>query len=242
MPTPPTLVAAYSANVAATANASTSMTLQANDIVTVLAVDEGATAGETLSLATTFSNAGISTLQSHPSGSDCAVYAWTFTVSLAASGTVTVTESNPNKNQRMGVFAHRAGGAPIVARSTLGTGSSRTANYTPSQADSAIVWVVGDWAAAAVQTMSPTPTSHTSAAPGPTAMPASSSIASIYTGYVGVLDDQTSTGTVAYGLTGTGTGPFSIIVVEIQGTGGAAAVPPKRPRTVRQAINRSAVF
>lgn len=243
MPTAPTLVAAYTATFVATTGTSSSLSLQSGDIVLVFGVNEGGNSGDAISTpTTTFANGGITLLQTHSAASNCAAGAWTFTVSTTASGTVSGGSSATSTHWALSVFAYRAGVAPTVARSAQAVNSTRTMNYTPSQADSAIAWVLGDWAAGNVAAVVPTPTSHTNVAPGPTAMPESSANGTFYSQYAQVLDDQASTSAVAYGIGGTGTGPFTIIAVEVQGTGGAAPVTPRPPKLVtRNAVMRAAV-
>jgi hypothetical protein len=247
--TPPTLVAA---NVV-TANpgiggsiTSSSVTVQTGDVVTFTAVSEGSTSGNSYgSPTTTITNSGVTQLKLHAAASDPVAGCWTFTVTANGSGTVTVpiTTTVTGNNTALTVWVHRGGTAATVARSALGTGTSRTLSYTASQADSAIVWAVADWAAAAVQTPTPASTAHTAASPGPTAVPASGTVASAYTWNSAVLDDQTSVAATSYGIGGTGTGPFVILVVEIQGSGAAVARPQRtRLAPMRQAVNRAATY
>jgi hypothetical protein len=188
---------------------------------------------------------GVTQLKLHAAASDPVAGCWTFTVTANGSGTVTVpiTTTVTGNNTALTVWVHRGGTAATVARSALGTGTSRTLSYTASQADSAIVWAVADWAAAAVQTPTPASTAHTAASPGPTAVPASGTVASAYTWNSAVLDDQTSVAATSYGIGGTGTGPFVILVVEIQGSGAAVARPQRtRLAPMRQAVNRAATY
>ncbi|MGZ4555721.1 MAG: hypothetical protein ACXVXZ_08240, partial [Mycobacteriaceae bacterium] len=88
-----------------------------------------------------------------------------------------------------------------------------------------------------------TSTSHTSASPGPTAMPESATVTGVYSQYAAVLDDQPSTASTGYGIGGTGTGPFTIIAVEIQGTGGGSTPNPFHPKPASRApIFRASTF
>jgi hypothetical protein len=241
----PTLVAAYSANSAGNSRVTSSLSLQSGDIVVVCGVSEGATAGDSFNApTTTFATGGITQLQLHAAASNSAAAAWTFTVSTTASGTVTLTQSGAVAgNAQLTVTAWRGGVAPTVARSSWAASATRTLSYTSSQANSGMTWIVGDWAAIAAQALAPTSTTHSSASPGPTAMPQSSVVGTSYTQYAAVLDDQALTSAVGYGIGGTGTGPFSIIVVEVQGTGGAAAPNPRRPAIAnRVALIRASNF
>jgi hypothetical protein len=85
------------------------------------------------------------------------------------------------------------------------------------------VWIVIDWATAAATAASPTATSHNASTPGPTASPVAVQQSPNYTYYVAELDDQTSAGAVSYGITGSGTGPFTIIAIETKASAGGAA-------------------
>lgn len=228
MATPPTLVAANAVvNSTAASIVSSSLTVQSGDVVTFTAVGEGAANGNSFGTPTsTITNSGITNLKLHAAASDTEAGIWTFTATASGSGTVTVPHTGTVQRATLSVWVHRGGTAPTAARSALGTGSGRTVSYTASQADSAIVWALGDWSAAATVAETPTSTTHSSASPGPTAMPQSAQVATFYTQNSAVLDDQTSTSAASYGIGGTGTGPFTIVVAEIQGTGAAAALPP----------------
>lgn len=239
MPTAPTPVA-FSVVAAATGASitSASLTLAVGDVVVFGSEGEGGTVGNTYnapSTTLTVSGGSITQLQLHAASSDCEGGLWTFTVgSGTTTGTVTVNPSNSATRHNLFVGVWRNGTQPTVGRSTISTGSGRTVSYTPSQADSAILWMQADWAAAAVQSATPTPTTHTAGSPGPSAVPQSALVTGFYTWYASELDDQTSAGAVSYGIGGTGTGPFTILVAEIQGTGGAVATPPELVMAFRQ--------
>ncbi|MGZ4519097.1 MAG: hypothetical protein ACXVXP_05905 [Mycobacteriaceae bacterium] len=243
MPTAPTLVASSIKTGVTQTLASDSVTVQTGDVVTVLCGDEGNSTESFNTPVTTISNSGITLLQSHPASSNCAGGAWTFTVTANGSGTVTSQCTQAGINQVIAVFVDRGGTAATAARSALSAGSGRTVAYTASQADSALHWMVLDWAAATAQTPVPTSTSHTTTTPGPAATPQSATVASIYTENVATLDDQPSTASTGYGIGGTGTGPFTIIVVEVQGAGGAPATKPFVSHPARRApIFRASTF
>jgi hypothetical protein len=78
----------------------------------------------------------------------------------------------------------------------------------------AVVWGEFDYAATAVTGISTTPT--------PTDARQKVEIGSKYTLYVEDLTDQSSSGAVSYGISGgSGSGPFSLVVLEIKiGSGG----------------------
>ena len=228
MPTAPTLVTAYVSSINPVGgNASvTSPTLnvQGGDVITVIGIGPGGTIADAfVTPTTTIPIVGGSTqLQSHSADNDCQGAAWSYLVSgalgSAQSGTVTVGVSTTSNNSfHFVVIIERGGQQPTVARSALQAGSSRTMSYTPSQANSSIVWAVGDWAAGTIQVVTPTSTSHTTSAPGPTALPQSAILAGQYTENTAIIDDAGAVAAVSYGISGTGTGPFTIIVVETAG-------------------------
>ena len=231
----PTLVAAYVSPINPVGGAATltspSLSLQPGDIVTVLAMGAGANNGDHFNTpATTLTNGGITALKTHSGASDCPAGAWTFTVGGTGTqtGTVSVTTvmggANTDNSFNFAVVAHRGATAPTATTSALGASSGMTVAYTASQADSAIAWIFGDWNAGAIGTVTPTSTSHSTSSPGPTALPQSAVLSGQYTENVAVLDDQTSTASVSYGVTGTSsTGPFTIIVVEVPAAAGGPA-------------------
>lgn len=232
----PTLVAAYVSPINPVNGSATltspSLSLQPGDIVTVLAMGAGANTGDHFNTpATTLTNGGITVLKTHSGSSDCPAGAWTFTVGGTGTqtGTVSVTTvmggANTDNSFNFAVVAHRGATAPTATTSALGTSSGKTVAYTASQADSAIAWIFGDWNAGAIGTETPTSTSHDSTTPGPTALPQSAVLSGQYTENVAVLDDQTSTASVSYGVTTSSTGPFTILVVEVQGPSGPPPVP-----------------
>lgn len=218
--------------VAASATEATgSLTWQSGDVILAVASSEGAPGTETW-VAPTTTGTGVTFTQKqvHAASSDPGAGCWSAVASAGSSGTFSVKNGNAANSQALafGVYIFR--GSAGVGNSNISTGTSRTVSLTPTGADGAIVWVVGDWAAAAVQTATPTATSHTTAAPGPSASPQAALVSGRFTYYVEELDDQTSAGAVSYGITGTGTGPFTIIAVEAQASGGGAAAAPIRPR------------
>ena len=126
----------------------------------------------------------------------------------SGSGVISLTQPGAGSTNAWGagiwVFRGSAGVGNSVKQST----ATKTVALTPTAADSAIVWGVFDYAAGTVQTISPTPTHNQGAAV----------VSGDYTYYVADLDDQTSSGSVSYGISGSGSGPFSIVAVEIKGT------------------------
>jgi hypothetical protein len=225
MATPPTLIGfAQVAGTTATVTTA-SLSWQTGDVIVVLAVNEGATSGATFTTPTTTgSGLTFTQQQNHTSASNCAAGGWTAVASATSSGTFTIGGISAGPNRTGGAFVWR--GSAGVGNSVQAASATRTVNLTPVGADGAICWVVGDWAAATAVTASPTPTTHSSASPGPTALPIGTQVGTNYTYYFDDLDDQTSAGAVGYGVTGAGTGPFTIIVIEVKAAAGAAATIP----------------
>lgn len=243
MPTAPTLVAFTQAE-ASTANGATlatgSVSWQTNDVVVVLAGTEGVAAGETAWSLPTSTGSGLtfSQQQAHSStGSDGGAAGWTAVASASSSGTISVTcPRNPSGSENLIVGAYVFRGSDGVGNSAISTGSARTVALTLTGADGAVAWIVVDWAAAAVQSFTPTATTHGSGSPGPTASPFTQLIGGTITFYIGELDDQTSAGSVNYGIGGSGTGPFTIIAIEAKagaaGGGGTTSGPVLTPGMV----------
>ena len=126
----------------------------------------------------------------------------------------------------MYVFRGSAG----IGNSNIYTGTSPTGlSLTPTGADGAVCWGVFDWAADTAQSFSPAATTHSAGSPGPTASPVSAQIAGKFTYYVGDLDDQTSAGAVSYGIGGAGTGPFTIVALEVKASSAGDTTPPSVP-------------
>jgi hypothetical protein len=138
----------------------------------------------------------------------CASGVWTATAGSNGSGAITVNLVSSSQNSGFGVW---------VFRNSQGVGNhaeqhtaTKTVSLTPIAADGAIVWGVFDFAATAITGISATPT--------PTDERQKVLVGGgAYTIYVEDLTDQTSAGSVSYGITGgSGTGPFSIVSLEIK--------------------------
>jgi hypothetical protein len=204
-------------------------------VVVLFGGTEGGTGGETFaSPSTTGSGISFGTFQQqHQStGSDCGGECFAAVASANSSGTFSIapTHSSGNRHKVIGVYIVRGSGG--IGNSNMAVGSGRTVSLTPTAADGTLCWLVMDWATAAVQSFTPTTTSHGSGAPGPTASPASAQVNPNYTYYFGELDDQTSAGAVSYGIGGSGTGPFTIIAFEVKAAAGGATVVPAQPLVV----------
>jgi hypothetical protein len=238
--TAPTLVAFAQAEAAVNSGVAVttaSVSWQTNDVVVVFVGTEGAPAGEALNAPTTTGSGisfGTAQKQHDSTGTDASGGCWAAVASANSSGTFSGSFTHGGAtgiNTVIGVYIFR--GSAGIGNSVLYNGVSPTgASLTPTGADGSICWYVGDWFAAAVTGASPTATSHNSSTPGPTASPYSQQIASKVTFYISELDDQTSAGAISYGITGSGTGPFTIIAFEAKaGAGGgtdATVIPPAR--------------
>lgn len=226
MPTAPTIVAIAVAKTTTSTVATPSLVLQVGDVVSAIAITEGSASGAWNAPSTTLSNSGISTLQTHVGGTDCGGQAFTFTVAAGTTtGTVTATISQASESLTLFVVVCRGASQPTASQSLLVAGSSRTTSYSSTYADSVVMTGIGDWAAAAAQSLVPTSSTHASGTPGPSAAPNSDATETgIYTHYSAVYDDQVSTSPISYGIGGTGTGPFTIVLIEIPAY--VAPVPP----------------
>jgi hypothetical protein len=149
------------------------------------------------------------------------------TATAAGSGSaVAVTMTNSVAANVFGfsvwVFSGHSGVGTIVEQHT----ATRTANLTPVDTHSAIVWCAFDFAAAAVVAGVPTPTNTREATQNNPN----------YTAYEFDIPDQPGGGAVGYGVGGSGVGPFSIIAVEVQGTTTGAAAQPSAFHTRRMPL------
>lgn len=207
-----------------------SISWQTNDVVVVVVGNEG-NGTTTLGMSNTGTGLSFGTAQQvHQSaGADGGAGCWAAVATASSSGTFSGTTSGANQRTVIGAYVFR--GSAGIGNSVLYTGVSPTgASLTPTGADGSIVWIVIDWATAAATAASPTATSHNASTPGPTASPVAVQQSPNYTYYVAELDDQTSAGAVSYGITGSGTGPFTIIAIETKSSGGTSVtvIPPAR--------------
>lgn len=247
----PTLIAfsAVKGQLLANATESTAtLTWQTGDILVAVAGNEGVVSGMTIAAPTnTGSGIAWTTQQSYTNGSDCCVGGWTAVATANSSGTVTTKNpsGSTNNNTFLGVYQFRAPSGSTIAVGTSGLGTGLTTSpqlkaITMTSVDSSVVWAAGDWSAATAETNADkigagstttgVATSHGTSAPGPTASPVDGpAVGTNYTPYIDEIDDQTSTGSISYGYSGSSTGPFSIVVIEITISGGAAAAPPFFP-------------
>ena len=187
---------------------STTFTYQTGDIIVVALVSEGASS-ETFSAPTamtnlTFSNNPIQ----HQAFSSCALSIFWGQATGSGSGTVTLNTSADNFHWAAWVWQYR--GSSGIGNSASQFTTTKTVPLTPAYgAHSAIIWVFGDWAAAASPAVTPTsPNEHTRQA---------TQISGSYSFAQADITDQTSAGQVSYGANYTSTGLFSIGVLEIKG-------------------------
>lgn len=232
MPTAPTLVAfASTETTVATGVAVTtaSISWQTGDVVVLFAQTDGESGGETIAApSTTGSGITFTQQQLHQSaGSDTGAGCWAAVASANSSGTfstsATHTGVNTSRPKRVSVYIWRGSAGIGNSAITASPSSTKTVSLTPTGADGAICWVVGDWNADATVAFSPTATTHSSGSPGPTASPVSVQDATLYTSYVACLDDQASSGANSYGVAGSGAGPFTIVAIEVKAGTPAAA-------------------
>lgn len=189
-----------------------SISWQTNDVIVVVGGTEG---GGTEAFNTPTATGLTFTIQkSHAAASNCASVIAAAVAGSSSSGAVTMTISNGPKTYGFGVLIYR--NSTGIGNSSEQHTATRTVALTATAADSAIVWGVFDWAAAAAVAGSPTPTTTDQNTQG-----------SNFTPYVFDLTDQISASSISYGVGGSGTGPFSIVVLEVKGTvsGGAVQQP-----------------
>lgn len=127
-----------------------------------------------------------------------------------AAGSSTIQSTCGVAQNGLAVWVWR--GASDVGTRTEQHTTTKTVSLTPRNGGthSAICWAAFDFAAGAVGSLTPAPTTTRQAALSSTA----------YTYYVGELQNQPSGGAVSYGVTGTASaGVFSLLVAEIQGFG-----------------------
>jgi hypothetical protein len=226
----PSLVAVsfVEASLAGNANETTptSITWQTSDVVVVMVGTEGAGSETWTAPTTTGAGLTFTQQQQHTSASNCGAGCWTAVAASGSSGTFTIKNPSSVASTRVALAVYIFRGSAGVGASSQSATGTRTLPLTPTGADGSILWGVFDWAAAAAQTATPTATTHSTASPGPQASPQALLVTGKYTYYIEELDDQVSTGAVSYGIGGTGTGPFTIIALEVKAGGAAAAAIP----------------
>jgi len=230
MPTAPTLVAF--AEVDAPANTgvnitSASLSWETGDVITVFPMTPGATDGEVINAPTTTGSGvsfGAAQQQHNSTGTDCGIGCWSAVATQNSSGTFSFNYTRVGAtNRNIGMIVAISRGSGGIGNSVIYLGATPNgASLTPGSTNSMILWAIADWAAAATVALSPTSTSHNSTTPGPQAAPYSEQLSPDATYYGAVLDDQTSGSAASYGIA-SGTGPFSIIAIEIEAQAGTPA-------------------
>jgi hypothetical protein len=216
MPTPPTLIS-YTETTSWTTTGSpksiASISWQVDDVLVALAGAEGAGTETVGGISNT--GTGLSwgaAKQTHSAASDCAGAVFACVATAASSGVISMTNDSGISTWGFAVWVYR--GSAGIGNSVEQDTTTQTVNLTPTGVDSAMVWGVFDWSAEAVHTMTPTPTNVDEGTQG-----------GGYTIHVGDLADQTSAGATAYGILPDGvgdTGPYTILVLEIKASAGAA--------------------
>jgi len=211
--TDPTIVSytATASFVTAGASKSTSaaVTWQTGDILVFVAgCAQNGTIGVPTATGLTFTSAAVNT-----AASTCASRA-AYAVA-GANGSQTVSASNSNTTDQWGFGVWVLRGSDGFGQGAEQHTATRTKAITATDAHSFVCWGVFDFAAVATVALTPTPTNTR----------LSSRSVSNYTQYIADLVPA-ATGSTSYGVGGAGTGPFSIVIVEILGTTSADPVPP----------------
>jgi hypothetical protein len=205
MPVKPTLVSYTEVpwNTAVSGSkTSASVSWQAGDIIVVMAASEAdsAISGPTATGLT------FSKVVSNNNTGTCETKVSSATAAENGSSTVSMSTTSSAQHWGFGIW---------VFRDSLGIGQSaeqhsttKTKSLNAEAEHSAIVYGIFDFSAAATITVVPTATDVRQAVRD----------TGRYTYYVNDLTDQPSTGAVSYGLSGTSSGPFSIVVVEVKGS------------------------
>jgi len=202
--TAPTIVATSSTtfNAGAASKSSTSFTWSINDILVSAC---GSQAPDTLTVPTTTGSGLTFTSQAfNNAASTSGTRMSTATATAASSGTISVSNSSSSTNDWGCTFWQVRGSTGIGAAPAEGHTSSLTVSMTPVSAHSTVLWAVFDFNAGAVQALNPAPTDTVQ----------NTQIAGTYTVYV--ADKVDSTTATAWGISGTGAGPFSIVAIELK--------------------------
>lgn len=200
-------------NVTTTPRTSASISWQTGDVIVVL---QGLEDPGTITLPAATGLTFVAQKTNNAVAGTCADGVYAVVAGATSSGGVTCARSGGTS----GIW-----GASIwVYRGSAGIGNSseqhtttKTVALTPTAANCAVVWGCFDFSAGAAGTIVPTPTNTDELA---------LEGASTYTAAVADLDPQASGGATSYGISGGGTGPFSIVVLEIKASAGGGAVVP----------------
>lgn len=231
MPTAPSLISytevAY--NGSGTSRASASISWQTADVIAVLSGSEGQTGGPPG--VPTASGLTFNSQQVNSAASSCSSRASAAVAGSSGSGAVTVTLGDATQHWGFSVWVYR--GSDGIGNSSEGHTSAKTIAQTNQAANSAVVWAGFDFGA--------NPITNNDITPTPTNTNERAEDAGRYTVYVADLTDQTSAGSVSYGVSGTGTiGTFSKLVLEIKGMSGAPVVTPTYTKFPKSRLRRAA--
>jgi hypothetical protein len=231
MPTAPSLISytevAYNGTGASRASASISWL--ANDVIAVLSGSESATGGPPG--VPTATGLTFTSQKSNNAASSCSSRASAAVAAGSGSSAVTVTLGDITQHWGFSVWVYR--GSDGIGNSSEEHTTAKTVSQTNTAANSAVVWAGFDFGANAItnNNLTPTPTNTNEQAVD----------AGRYTAYVADLTDQTSAGSVAYGVSGAGTiGTFSKLVLEIKGLSGAPSVTPSYRKFPKPRLRRAA--
>jgi hypothetical protein len=215
--TAPTLVSYTETvwNTGAATKTTASVSWQTGDvIVAILGIESNnSVVGAVTATGLSFTQRALSTATA---GTICFGAGYTAVAGSTSSATVNFTDSSSVFHAGLGVWVWRGSdGFDAAAEQHTAT---KTAPLVHTDTHSAACVGVFDFQPGAVQTITPTPTNTRQAFLDGTS----------YTVYVSDLDDQASSGSVSYGISGgAGTGPFTIIGVGVLGTtsGSSASTP-----------------
>lgn len=211
----PTLSDFQTANFTDTATTETtaSVTWSAGDVVVVVGVteDNGVTLAVPAVTGLTFTQVTVTN-----TASNCKVYIWSATAAGSGSGAITSTNSSQGGNGR-GIAAFVFSGSDGVGASALmaaTTTTNPTQALTRTQANSAVIVAMGDWAPVNDTTVTTNPST------GGTVRVIQFDTGQ-YAAYVGSWADEGAIGTTSYGIGDyTATPQWIGAVVEIKGTAG----------------------
>lgn len=222
--TPPSLIAYQEVvyNGTTTPRSFTSITWLTGDVITVIAGGSGGGVGNAEG-PPTVTGLTFTAQKTHPAASNCSAGVWTAIAASGSSGAVSIPSTEvPNA---WGASLWQWRGSDGVGASILPTpASSQSSSLTPTDTHSALMWGVFDWSATAVgSTVAAPAATHTdeSALEG----------AGAYSAYVFDIADQASAAAVNVGVSGNGgTGPFTIVAIEVLGTGSGSVDEAYLPR------------
>lgn len=198
------------------------------DIIVVVAGAEGANGSARLGTPTA-SGLTFTKRAQNVTNSTCEAFTATAVASGSGSDNVTVTSSTSQK-YGFGVWVWRTSAG--IGNNAEQHSATKTRALVPVGADSAIMWGIFDFNAETVHAITPTVTTTreaTQSSPN-------------YTAHVADLFDQTSAGSVSYGISGgSSTGPYTIVIQEVQ-AGTAASFISGKPVIISQSVKRASYW